>query len=265
MRLGVLQWGLQLLGPGHDDPARAGVGCVPALPSPPPLQRLHLHLSPPLSFYLPEVGGCWKTDGVSPCDGDPHSDVTRYVNFIVNPGLLGTRGSCTSLSATSTTARPTHTFLNGTSGVQAPTRRTSPIAAITSTARHQARRCPGTVACDAYSNPNPQELVQLLPCEGWSQWGFPHPGEGWVGDARQWEMDVGGLVNTHLYFYSSGSAPSIRRWVSMEVGPEVFQPMQTAEWSISHWDITVNASAPPNSESRSQSVRFTRPQPTRSE
>ena len=28
------------------------------------------------------------------------------------------------------------------------------------------------VTCDPYSNPNPQELVQMLPCEEWGMHGF---------------------------------------------------------------------------------------------
>ena len=180
----------------------------------------------------------------------------------MNPGLLG-RGLCSPSDLQH--CPPTHTFLNG-SVVSKSDQARFPYRCYWYYCAPPGTTLPETATCDAYSNPNPQELVQLLPCEEWSQWGFPHPGEGWVGDARQWG-DGRGRAGQHapLLLQSAAARPSIRRWVSMEVGPEVFQPMQTAEWSISHWDITVNASAPLGSESRSQSVRFTRPQPTRSE
>ena len=37
-------------------------------------------------FYLPELSGCWKLDG-RPCDGDLHTDVTRYLCFVIAPGV----------------------------------------------------------------------------------------------------------------------------------------------------------------------------------
>jgi hypothetical protein len=55
--------------------------------------------------------------------------------------------------------------------------------------------------CDPYSNPQPQELVQLLPHPEWAVHGYPSKkGEGWVGDPRTWVLDVGALSN-RLYFY----------------------------------------------------------------
>ena len=209
--------------------------------------RLHFNVSLCTSttaqFYLPEVGGCWKTDGHSACDGDAHTDVTRYVNFIVNPGLLN-RGSC-SVSQPNR-CPPTHTFRNGS--VVASTNKTHfPYQCYFFYCAPPGSRVPGTVTCDAYSNPNPQELVQILPCSEWTQWGFPAPGQGWVGDARDWSLDAGGLVNTHLYFFRTNTSaaamaeqPTVTRWVSLEVGPEVFQANQETLFHISAWDIVVN-------------------------
>jgi hypothetical protein len=55
------------------------------------------------------------------------------------------------------------------------------------------------MACDPYSNPQAQEIVQLLP--EWAVHGYPtKQGDGWVGDFRRWTLDVGGLSN-RLYFY----------------------------------------------------------------
>jgi hypothetical protein len=55
--------------------------------------------------------------------------------------------------------------------------------------------------CDPYSNPQAQELVQLLPHPEWAVHGYPEKkGDGWVGDPRTWILDVGALSN-RLYFY----------------------------------------------------------------
>jgi hypothetical protein len=65
------------------------------------------------NFYLPEIGGCWKADGVSPCDGDHSTDITRYANFIVNPNFSGTSlQRCVASSPAS--CPPYHKFKNGT-------------------------------------------------------------------------------------------------------------------------------------------------------
>jgi hypothetical protein len=39
---------------------------------------------PASQFYLIDIGGCWKNNG-KPCDGDLDTDVTRYVEMIINP------------------------------------------------------------------------------------------------------------------------------------------------------------------------------------
>lgn len=55
--------------------------------------------------------------------------------------------------------------------------------------------------CDPFSNPQPQELMQLLPHPEWAVHGYPEKkGDGWVGDPRTWILDVGALSN-RLYFY----------------------------------------------------------------
>jgi hypothetical protein len=79
----------------------------------------------------------------------------------------------------------------------------------------------------------------MLPCEEWSQWGFPALGQGWIGEPATWDLDIGGLVNTHLHFYQVGDAPTITRWVSVEIGPELFEAGQIIEWQLSKWDLTV--------------------------
>lgn len=60
--------------------------------------------------------------------------------------------------------------------------------------------------CDPYSNPQAQEIVQLLPHPIWAEYGYPtKKGHGWVGDARTWDLHVGGL-SSRLYFYQASFA-----------------------------------------------------------
>lgn len=55
--------------------------------------------------------------------------------------------------------------------------------------------------CDPYSNPQPQEILQILPHSVWGKYGYPtKKGEGWIGDPTTWELDVGKLSES-LYFY----------------------------------------------------------------
>lgn len=39
---------------------------------------------PASQFYLIDIGGCWKNSGEA-CDGNVDTDVTRYVEMIINP------------------------------------------------------------------------------------------------------------------------------------------------------------------------------------
>lgn len=55
--------------------------------------------------------------------------------------------------------------------------------------------------CDPFSNPQSQEIMQLLPHPEWAVHGYPEKkGDGWVGDPRTWVLDVGAL-SSRLYFY----------------------------------------------------------------
>lgn len=151
---------------------------------------------PKSQFYLIDIGSCWKNNG-APCDGDVLTDVTRYSEMIINPqtpawcspsGL----GNCP----------PFHITPNNTKIYRNDT------AHFPYSAYHY--YCgPGNAqylekpysTCDPYSNPQAQELVQLLPHPIWAEYGYPtKQGDGWIGDARTWELDVGGL-SSRLYFY----------------------------------------------------------------
>jgi len=100
---------------------------------------------------------------------------------------------------------------------------------------------PGTDTCDPYSNPNPQELIQLLPCDEWTVHGFPKRGEGWIGDGRKWTLDVGALVSRLYYYVNSTNVDDINHhWVSVEIGPEVFQDNAIIEWEIADFNIVTS-------------------------
>jgi hypothetical protein len=61
------------------------------------------------------------------------------------------------------------------------------------------------IPSDPYSNPQPQEILQILPHPVWGEYGYPtKKGEGWIGDPGTWELDVGRLSQS-LYFYQASS------------------------------------------------------------
>ncbi|OWM65533.1 uncharacterized protein LOC116192784 isoform X2 [Punica granatum] len=191
---------------------------------------------PNSQFYLMDMGSCWKNNG-QPCDGDVTSDVTRYSEMIINPNATswchpGNLNVCP----------PYHTFSNGTWVHRNETSR-FPYSAYhlycyPGNAQHL--EAPYSL-CDPYSNPQPQEIVQILPHPVWGEYGYPtRQGEGWIGDPRTWELDVGRLSQS-LYFYQEpGTPPARRQWMSIDLGTEIFKdPDQVAEWTVSDFDILV--------------------------
>jgi hypothetical protein len=155
-------------------------------------------------FYLMDIGSCWKNDG-SPCNGDVRSDVTRYSEMIINPG---TESWCSPEKVAG--CPPYHTFPNGTR-VHRTNNASFPFDA------YHMYCAPGNALhleepynlCDAYSNPQPQEILQIIPHPVWGDYGYPaKKGEGWIGDPRSWELDVGRLSQS-LYFYQVHSALSL--------------------------------------------------------
>jgi hypothetical protein len=183
-------------------------------------------------FYLPEISSCWQLDG-SPCEAGPSAistAVTRYTCFIVAPSVspacsAKNQGPCP----------PYHVSLNGTRIYRNDTAR-FPYECYY-------QHCPpsinGSAGCDSYSNPNPQELQQLLPCAEWEPHGFPaSAADVWIGQVRGtdgitrgrhrisgglsntrsalppclicqdrlWELDVGAL-QARLYY--SGEEPPV--------------------------------------------------------
>ena len=127
-------------------------------------------------LYSPCLGGCWKLDG-SPCDGDLDSDITRYICFIAASGAQGcsarSQGSC-----------PPFHILSGSN------ERVTPNDTARFPYRCYSGHCiPGR--CDPFSNPGPQELAMLLPCDEWSEHGFPSTPGAPVGTSVL--LDVGAL------------------------------------------------------------------------
>ncbi|KAK4361237.1 hypothetical protein RND71_020189 [Anisodus tanguticus] len=187
-------------------------------------------------FYLMDMGSCWKNNGEA-CDGDVTSDVTRYSEMILNPE---TPSWCKPDSPK--LCPPYHTFPNGTR-VHRNETSCFPYEA------YHLYCAPGngehvekpSVPCDPYSNPQPQEILQILPHPVWGEYGYPtRKGQGWIGDPRTWELDVGRLSHS-LYFYQDpGTAPAKRKWSSIDLGTEIYRdPNQVAEWTVTDFDIFV--------------------------
>ncbi|XP_050216370.1 uncharacterized protein LOC126667437 [Mercurialis annua] len=187
-------------------------------------------------FYLMDMGGCWKNNGKA-CNGDVTTDVTRYSEMIINPE---TPSWCHPNDLK--LCPPYHTFPNGTR-VHRSDRDRYPYDA------YHVWCAPGNAlfleqpysACDAYSNPQPQEILQILPHPVWGDYGYPtNKGDGWIGDPRLWELDVGRLSHS-LYFYQDpGTKPAARHWPSIDLGTEIYiSSNQKAEWIVSEFDIIV--------------------------
>ena len=208
-------------------------------------------------FYLPEISGCWKLDG-SACDGAlsvdwPKLDVTRYICFILAPS---TKPMCS--AATQHQCPPWHILsATGEKVYRNDTERFPYSCYMMHCYAPHDPTAPDGETCDPWSNPNPQELMQLLPCSEWALHGFPStPGEGWIGDARLWRLDAG-LLGSRLFLQgsepqASPAAESVtpgdaaatrrlhdlqrkyahypglhRRWISFEIGPEQMQEKHT--------------------------------------
>ncbi|CAI0408283.1 unnamed protein product [Linum tenue] len=196
---------------------------------------------PKSQFYLIDIGSCWKNDG-SPCDGDLLTDVTRYSEMIINPEI---EPWCN--PSNPYLCPPFHITPNGTKLYRNDTAN-FPYGA------YHLYCGPGNAKfleepfsmCDPYSNPHSQELVQLLPHPVWGSYGYPtKPGEGWIGDSRSWELDVGGVAS-RLYFYQDPGTPPARRiWTSIDVGTEIYvsDHDEVAEWTLSDFDVILTGQA----------------------
>ncbi|CAN1236372.1 hypothetical protein LINGRAPRIM_LOCUS1684 [Linum grandiflorum] len=190
---------------------------------------------PQSQFYMIDMGSCWKNDG-SPCDGDVTTDVTRYSEFVINPE---TEPWCQPNRISH--CPPYHVTQNDTIIYRNDTKN-FPYGAYhlwcgPGNAKHLEEPFN---TCDPYSNPNAQELVQLLPHPVWGGYGYPtKKGEGWVGDPRRYDLNTGALAH-RLYFYQDPGTPPARRiWTSLDVGTEIYVSGedQVAEWVLSDFDV----------------------------
>eukprot|EP00040_Diaphanoeca_grandis_P012030 m.61408 g.61408 ORF g.61408 m.61408 type:complete len:530 (+) comp22977_c0_seq2:205-1794(+) len=206
-------------------------------------------------FYLPEISGCWKLDG-SPCDGDILTDVTRYLCFILAPSV---KARCSATHQQS--CPPYHVRSSDSRTIYRNDTENFPYSCyyMHCYAPNDPNAPPGET-CDPYSNPNPQELMQMLPCDEWGEHGFPTAaGQGWIGDTRLWHLDVGALGSR---IFLGGKEPAAitpstpsrdllqnagypgvnRSWISFEIGPEQMDPSGSmVRWEIQDWDIQTQA------------------------
>ncbi|KAL8040796.1 hypothetical protein ABFX02_10G122600 [Erythranthe guttata] len=192
---------------------------------------------PKSQFYLIDIGSCWKNNG-TPCNGDVLTDVTRYSEMIINPQ---TAAWCSPTNIGN--CPPYHITPNNTKILRNDTKNFPYGAYHYYCAPGNAQHLEKPYStCDPYSNPQAQELVQLLPHPIWEEYGYPtKQGHGWVGDGRNWELDVGRL-SSRLYFYQDpGTAPARRIWTSLDVGTEIFVTDQeeVAEWTLSDFDVII--------------------------
>ncbi|PKU87613.1 uncharacterized protein LOC110107069 [Dendrobium catenatum] len=218
-----------------------GCGMTKIIPQSPDFKvRLRLDIKqgggPKSQFYLLDMGSCWKNNG-EPCDGNVETDVTRYSEMILNPD---TDAWCHKDSLNN--CPPYHTFPNS-SRIHRNDSTNFPYEAYhmyCAPGNAQYLELPHNL-CDAYSNPQPQEILQILPHPVWGPYGYPtKKGEGWIGDPKTWELDVGGM-SQDLYFYQDpGTVPVKRSWTSLDVGTEIYvSENQVAEWTLSQFDILV--------------------------
>ncbi|XP_027342962.1 uncharacterized protein LOC113855520 [Abrus precatorius] len=192
---------------------------------------------PKSQFYLMDIGSCWKNNG-KPCNGDVTSDVTRYSEMIINPEI---EPWCKPDQLQH--CPPHHIFANGTQVYRTD-------AANFPYDAYHVYRAPGNAmflekpvkTSDPYSNPQPQEILQILPHPVWGEYGYPtKKGEGWVGDSRTWELDVGRLSQSIYFYQDPGTKPVERYWSSITLGTEIYISGvgHLAEWTVSNFDIII--------------------------
>ncbi|KAH1154835.1 hypothetical protein GYH30_050221 [Glycine max] len=161
---------------------------------------------PKSRFYLLYMSSCWKNNG-APYDGDVLIDVSRYT-----PLVWGT------------VHPPFHITPEDRKIYRNDTANFPYLAYHYYCAPGNAKHLEQLVStCDPYNNPQAQEIFQLLLDPIWGAYGYPTQKEdGWVGDPRIWELDVGG-TSIRLYFYQDPSTPPTKRiWTSIDNGTKIF-------------------------------------------
>jgi hypothetical protein len=200
-------------------------------------------------FYMPEFSACWKRSDGSPCDpGDTNleENLTRYLCFSVS-----TVASSPCQATSPQACPPWHFSFQLQEWISARNRTHYPYECY-----HLYCGPYNNHGCDPYSNPIPQELVQVKTCKEWGHFGFPTKPlpTGKDADVQTWTLNVGALGNA-VYFYDAKHndgkiAPiskdlPLRTWISFDVGPEVGvgSPRNPADaitetrWEVSEWDL----------------------------
>ncbi|XP_057517768.1 uncharacterized protein LOC130798687 [Amaranthus tricolor] len=219
-------------------------GMLKTLPVSPNFKvRMHLDIKqgggPKSQFYLIDIGSCWKNNG-DPCNGDVLTDVTRYSEMIINPE---TPAWC---SPTNLGACPPYHITPNDTKIHRNDTANFPYGAYhyychPGNAEHAEQP---SDSCDPYSNPQAQEILQLLPHPIWAEYGYPtKKGQGWVGDPTTWELDVGGLSSRLFFYQDPGTLPAKRIWSSIDMGTEIFvsNKDEVAEWTVSDFDVIITS------------------------
>ncbi|KAM1012146.1 hypothetical protein FF1_047278 [Malus domestica] len=167
---------------------------------------------PKSQFYLIDVGGCWKNNG-KPCDGDVLTDVTRYTGM-ANPE---TAAWC---SPTNLVNCPPYHITPDNRKIYRTDTANFPYGAY-----------------HFYCAPGSAQYLEkpLPPHPIWAEYSYPtKQGQGWIGDARTWELDVGGLSSKLHYYQDPGTTSARRIWGSIDVGTEIFvsDKDEVAEWTL---------------------------------
>jgi hypothetical protein len=200
-------------------------------------------------FYMPEFSACWKRSDGSPCDPgdtDMEENLTRYLCFSVStvlssPCHAGNPQGCP----------PWHFSFQLQEWISADNSTHYPYDCY-----HMYCGPYNNHGCDPYSNPIPQELVQIKTCQEWGHYGFPTEPLPTGKDAvvQTWTLNVGALGNV-VYFYdakhNNGTVAPVsknlprRTWISFDVGPEVGvgsprkpeDAITETRWQVSEWDL----------------------------
>nr|TKW21129.1 hypothetical protein SEVIR_4G182200v2 [Setaria viridis] len=174
---------------------------------------------PNSQFYLVGMSSCWKNDG--------------RPEMIINPGKPAWCGP-----SRIEQRPPWHTFRNGTRVHRTDTTRFPYDAYHVYCSPGNTRRAEQpTTYCDAYSNPQAQEILQLVPHPVWDEFGYAPHGQGGY---RAWELDVGALSHSLQFYQDPGTPPAKRRWTSLDVGTEIYVSEKAEdEWTLSGFDIIV--------------------------
>ena len=186
------------------------------------------------SFYAPNMEACWDQKTGKACTpyGDTNTMVHNQVLLDYDPEPCG--------DVTNSLNCPRyHRYRNGTLVHKSDER--FPFGAYkqycgpcTSCDEMQ----PEEPCCDRFSNSNGQSIYKLNPHEEWAHWGLPASAdEGWMGDERMHEINVGGVFS-QIFFPCKNTEPM--EIVSINIGPETLTAgdgTRDTEFFVSDFDI----------------------------